>query len=494
MEFYAYHLMLWLGPLDHLFCERDLFHQFLVDMYAKIESERLAYIVSHQKELRVDDYAQIRDSINNDASHGHELGKMVILSSTFTVRPRYMQEKLQDALTYVKRYGLPDLFITFTCNPKWAEITAELLPGQASCNLHDIIARVFRQKVVKLIDLFTKYNIFGLTRCNMYSIEWEKRGLPHAHILLWLQQKLHPAPIDSFISAELPSQQEDPKLHDIIKSHMAHGPCSRFNPNSPCMKDGKCTKNYPKQALKETQTGRDGYPLYKRCKPEDGESTAKINFRLCGQYQEVEIDNRWIFPYCSLLSRVFNVHINVEFFCNSVMSIKYVCKYINKGSDMAVFNLKETDRDEVRQYQTGRYISSNEAVWRILGFPIHERHPAIEHLAVHVENGQRVYFTARNAAQMAQEPPKDTTLTAFFKLCHEDEFAFAISFTGRYHATVRVNTIDTFPVYLYYFWKVFLFLLCNKKPAPDFSQTAEKQSQTLFHSLHIRLENFSIVK
>ncbi len=59
MELYAYHLMLRLGSSDHLFRERDLFHQFLVDMYAKIESERLAYIVSHQKELRVDDYAHI---------------------------------------------------------------------------------------------------------------------------------------------------------------------------------------------------------------------------------------------------------------------------------------------------------------------------------------------------------------------------------------------------------------------------------------------------
>ena len=95
-----------------------------------------------------------------------------------------MQEKAQDALTYVKHYSRPDLFITFTCNPKWTEITAELLPGQASSNRHDIVVRVFRQKVVKLIDLFTKYNIFGLTRCDMYSIEWQRRGLPHAHILL----------------------------------------------------------------------------------------------------------------------------------------------------------------------------------------------------------------------------------------------------------------------------------------------------------------------
>ena len=81
MEFYAYHLMLRQESSDHLFRERDLFHQYLVDMYAKIESERLAYIVSHRNELRVDDYAHLLDSINNDAAHGHELGKMVIFFS-----------------------------------------------------------------------------------------------------------------------------------------------------------------------------------------------------------------------------------------------------------------------------------------------------------------------------------------------------------------------------------------------------------------------------
>jgi hypothetical protein len=100
-----------------------------------------------------------------------------------------------------------------------------------------------------------------------------------------------------------------------------------------------------------------------------------------------------------------------------------VCKYINKGSDAAMFALQQQNvNDEVTQYQMGRYLSSNEAFWRIFGFPIHERHPAIQQLAVHLENGQRVYFTAETAAQQALAP-KDTTLTAFFKRCQEDPFA-----------------------------------------------------------------------
>ncbi|GFT79634.1 ATP-dependent DNA helicase [Trichonephila clavipes] len=77
--------------------------------------------------------------------------------------------------------------------------------------------------------------------------------------------------------------------------------------------------------------------------------------------------------------------------------------------------------DEINQYQLGRYISSNEAVWRILSFPIHERHLTVVHLAVHLENGQRVYFTAENVGARALVPSA-TTLTAFYSLYQDDLF------------------------------------------------------------------------
>ncbi len=83
---------------------------------------------------------------------------------------------------------------------------------------------------------------------------------------------------------------------------------------------------------------------------------------------------------------------------------------------MAVFGVGNATAsiDEIYEYQ-GRYISSNEAVWRILSFPIHERHPTIDHLAVHLENGQRLYFTPENARARALSPPS-TTLTAFLSI------------------------------------------------------------------------------
>ncbi|GBN86049.1 hypothetical protein AVEN_219554-1 [Araneus ventricosus] len=145
------------------------------------------------------------------------------------------------------------------------------------------------------------------------------------------------------------------------------------------MNDGICTKRYARHFLIETETGQDGYLLYRRRSSQDGGFTANISFRRL----ELSVDKTWIVPYCPLLTKIFNAHIKIEY-CNSVNSIKYVCKYVNKGSSMAVFELTsgENDLNEIYQYQMGRYIKSNEAVWRTLNFPIHERHPTLIHLSV----------------------------------------------------------------------------------------------------------------
>ena len=417
-DFYAYRLMLRSDDFNTLHRCGHLFHQFLTDMFAKIEAERLNFIRFNQTKLRAEEYIHLKDAIRDDKDTS-EIGQLIILPSSFTGGMRYMHERTQDAMTYVRCHGRPDLFITFTCNPKWPEIDTLLMPGQKSQDRHDLLARVFRRKVVTLMELIVKGCIFGKTRCYMYTIEWQKRGLPHTHILIWLADKIKSNQIDQVISAELPDPVVDKALFDIVTNNLIHGPCGHLKPNSPCMVDNKCSKNFPKHFLHETQADNDGYPLYRRRKP--GEGGFETHLKLRGQ--QITVDNRWVVPHSPLLTKTFNAHINVEV-CNSVKSIKYICKYLHKGSDQAVFGLEKhgAQRDEVARYEMGRYISSNEAVWRILKFPIHERYPAVLTLSVHLENGQRVYFTAENVNARVQAPPV-TTLTAFFDLCKHDDFA-----------------------------------------------------------------------
>ncbi|GFQ97796.1 helitron_like_N domain-containing protein [Trichonephila clavata] len=145
--------------------------------------------------------------------------------------------------------------------------------------------------------------LFSQTRCWIYSIEWQKRGLPHAYILIWLGVKI--------ISAEIPDPLIDQELFDIVTSHMIHGPCGIFNMTSPCMENGKCEKRFPKQYTNDTVTDIDGYPLYRRRNFENGGHI--FTMRMSNSTNQVEIDNQWVVPYSRLLSKTYKAHINVEF-------------------------------------------------------------------------------------------------------------------------------------------------------------------------------------
>ena len=79
--------------------------------------------------------------------------------------------------------------------------------------------------------------------------------------------------------------------------------------------------------------------------------------------------------------------------------------------------------NEVENYRNGRYISTNEAFWRIYSFPLHERYPAVVHLTVHIENGERIYFNNNQDLRDVVANRRKTTLTAYFELCQEDLFA-----------------------------------------------------------------------
>lgn len=418
MHYYSYQLMLRSDAENFIFKCRTLLDQFVVDKYAKVEAERLRYHRLNQDKLRVSKYSALRDSVQADGQPD-EVGKQFILPSTFIGSPRHMHEYAQDAMAIVRKYGKPDLFITFTCNPDWPEISELLMPNQKTSDRHDLTSRVFRQKLLKLMDVITKHNIFGPCRAYMYSIEWQKRGLPHAHILIWLGEQIRSDRIDDIISAEIPCPVRDPKLHEIVLKCMRHGPCGLDKPSAPC-NDSRhvCTKNYPRPFINETQTAENGYPLYRRRSPDNGGQSVKVG--------DFTVDNRWIVPHSPFLCRMFNAHINVEF-CNSVQAIKYICKYINKGSDLAIFQVGNSvnGRDEIEQYQLGRYLCTSESFWRLYSFKIHDRHPAIVHLAVHLEAEQNVVYDETNAINHAAAEPT-STLNGYLSLCANDSAARSI--------------------------------------------------------------------
>ncbi|GFV64163.1 ATP-dependent DNA helicase [Trichonephila clavipes] len=128
--------------------------------------------------------------------------------------------------------------------------------------------------------------------------------------MVWLQSKIRQDQVDSIISAEIPDKEEGPISVQGVTKNMIHGPFCNRNRKAPCIVDGKRSKRFPRQMLQETQTGDDGYPLYRRRKQDDGGHVVAGRATESGMLEDV--DNSWVVPYSPLPSRIFKAHLNVE--------------------------------------------------------------------------------------------------------------------------------------------------------------------------------------
>ncbi|KAJ2924672.1 hypothetical protein H1R20_g12432, partial [Candolleomyces eurysporus] len=390
-----------------------LFCRYVVDMYASVDQQRLMWIQRNQTRFRAARLNHLQDANMNDPDNmdAAEIGQRVFLPSSYIGGPRNMAQNYQDAMAIARFYGKVDIFLTMTTNPKWPEIERELLPGQTAYDRPDLVVRVFQLKKQALIDRIVKDKIFGEVDAYVYTIEFQKRGLPHMHLLLFLKNgyKLTtPDAIDSCISAQWPDEATEQKLFDTVREKMVHGPCGPGFPNAPCMVNGKCSKGFPAQFNEATTLGENGYARMAR--PNNG-----ISIEIHG----IMVDNRWIVAYPRSLCAEFDCHINME--CAiSLASARYTFKYLHKGPDRGTAEVSQND--EVKKFVDGRYISPTDAMWRIFHFPIHEQFPPVCRLQVHLPGQQNVvFYDDDNIGEVIEENlDKRTTLTAFF-LANEND-------------------------------------------------------------------------
>jgi hypothetical protein len=439
-EFYVYHLNERKEETDYIQSAQRLFQEWICMAWIAVEDQKLMFQRMNQKALRADSYKNIReateqlrselapreDGMFRDDNKHPTVGRK-ILSSSYSGSPRWYNAKFQDGMAICREYHKPDFFITMTCNPHWKEIKDALKEGQNAQDRPDLVARVFKLKKDQLMQDLKSGHVFGKVVAHMHVIEFQKRGLPHAHILIILSdvdRVLTADLVDSIVVAELPPDPEETdnpsekaerkRLQDIVLKNMIHGPCGAANPNSPCMENGRCTKGYPKDFQKMTSVDPDNnYALYRRRAPEDGGRQI-----VCEKNNRV-IDNRWVVPYNPFLSLRSNCHINVER-CTSPKAAKYLYKYVTKGTDRAMVATVLEDRtgeprDEISEYEDLRSVGSSEATWHLMAFPIADRYPPVQALRVHLEDQQQVVFD-EGTEQEALEKQRETELTAFFKL------------------------------------------------------------------------------
>ncbi|CAN0922379.1 ATP-dependent DNA helicase PIF1 [Linum grandiflorum] len=391
-EYYCFRLQYRHAEGKTLIRSGKALQHFCIDAFTTIEQNRLTYLRLNQKKLRSDLYKGLYDALNRGDLDSRNHGR-VINPSSFTGGVRYMQQLYQDGMAICRYYKNPDLFITFTCNAQWPEIIHAF---KEDVGVHGedkpmVIARVFRMRLEQLKEDLKEGQFFGRSIADMHTVEFQKRGLPHVHIILWLADEYKPktvSMVDKIISSELPDPLIDPVGYDAVTKFMIHGPCGDARPSSPCMKNSRCSKFFPKQFASETTFDANGYVTYRR--------------------RQTSITD--------LLVK-YQAHINVEI-CHKGQLIKYLFKYITKGPDRSEVRNPNQPIDEISQYLDCRSLSSYEAVWRLFSFKIHERSTPVFRLCVHLADQHQVTFAEDQSLQSVVHRPdiEKTMLTEWFTL------------------------------------------------------------------------------
>nr|GEU44823.1 DNA helicase [Tanacetum cinerariifolium] len=328
------------------------------------------------------------------------------------------------------------------------------------------------EKHLKIIlELLKKDRLYTV----LYTIEFQKCGLPHCHTLVWvdLKDKIQNAShVDRYISAELPDPDTDPKGYIVVSEMMVHGPYGLLHYDAACMKEGKRGKNFPKKFIAHTFFDADGYrqgvdkrlsmnqyhmfQLHKRL------DCYALLFRGGRLFQQGDREGSQV-GGCLILPRTFTG--GPRYMYSHYMDALAICRVLEltpadradivvrvfqqKVQDFCTF-LKDrqvfgsvtgrTDKiaaktvrqvgdppvdtnngsiqiDEIQNYIDGRFVCPHEACWRILKYDIHGRQPAVQILYVHLEGMQLVTFRDHQPLTLLvnDEDKTKTTLTEWLE-------------------------------------------------------------------------------
>jgi hypothetical protein len=350
------------------------------------------------------------DAAQNMASFS-AVGRKWDIPASIPGSPYEQRQKIADGMAVVSKFGQPSLFVTATFNPSWDEVKKCVeklgLPPTEKAEMHPIITvRVFRAKLRLLRKLFFDKATFGDDIAYWQRvIEWQKRGFSHAHIMLRFlnDQPLDRERVDRLVSARLFISELCPhgderaecnciahELMSIVKKCMLHE-CRPDRCGGPL----RCKKHFPKIITETSHLSENGRWNYRR-----GPSDTHV------------------VPYNPLLLLIFRQHLNVEC-CTGSACAAYIRAYQNKPPDSVRMRFEQiggqpTLQQELREWQKARYLSSSEAVTRLLDIDVHEMEPSVFRVRIHLPGESRVVFQPDNPASVEAAHFKQSHLEMYF--------------------------------------------------------------------------------
>jgi hypothetical protein len=320
----------------------SLLQELVVDCYVCVEQGRLDFIRNHQLALKANKYSVLVKGLEHQRPAP---GKRVVLPATFVGSPQCMLQLYHNAMAIVQKYGTPLLFITMTANPKWPEVEELIPPGEKAEDHPMELVQAFCLKEKTLMFQIVQIERLGRVLAYVSTIEFQKRGLPHLHLMVTLDPRdcpRTPEDIDLLVCAKITDKDTEPQLYTSITKQNLHGPCK----GRKCWREGGCSLGFPKPFTPQMVRIDGAYPAYLR--RDNGVSVRKGTSTF---------HNGHVVPYNKFLSLMFNCHLNIEIPV-SLTAVKYLYKYITKGHDQAYMAVDVADKTQ--GYVDGCYISPPE--------------------------------------------------------------------------------------------------------------------------------------
>ncbi|KAK1502270.1 hypothetical protein CABS01_16959 [Colletotrichum abscissum] len=148
--------------------------EYLVDMYSRIEETNLDYL-RRARSMQSSGLDEQTAEISSDSLRNR-------LPATFTGSRAWTSDQVADSLALARHFGKPTFFITMTTNPGWPEIVSSMKASQHFTDIPTVVCRAFHIRLQHLKSFIKAH--FGRMLYVITVVEFQKRGLPHAHMLI----------------------------------------------------------------------------------------------------------------------------------------------------------------------------------------------------------------------------------------------------------------------------------------------------------------------
>ena len=261
----------------------------------------------------------------------------------------YFHEKNLHINTMIREYKLPSIFITLTAaESKWTHLkdilkstdNGDTIPTNRP--LHLTLHFIHRkQELWRHIWMKPANSNWGKLNHFFERVEFQNRGAPHTHSILWVEKNIDEMIADNIIRSDLPNPEQEPELYQLVLSHQIHT-CRPSKCGGPMPSGQMCKKNFPRP-----------YSLYTYYKADENRYI----------YRCISEKDRWVVPYHAPTLLIWNAHMNIQYVSSWGLA-RYLSKYVVKSEPSYVFNVSEGDK--YREHVVARRLSSVECMFLLL--------------------------------------------------------------------------------------------------------------------------------